>query len=79
MAEMKFMYDKEGDVLDISIGDPKPAICQELGNDMVVRRDRKTRELVGFTILNFEKRFEKSRKPSELKIPVEIQLTAAEA
>jgi len=79
MEKLIFMYDKKGDVLDIAIGKPKPAICQELGEDMVVRKDRKTREIVGFTILNFEKRFEKSCKPSELKIPVGIHLTAAEA
>ncbi len=66
--KLKFFFDKEGDVLDIAIGKPKKAISKEIGNDVVVRIDPKTKEIVGFTILNFEKRFEHKDKSETLPI-----------
>ncbi|MDP2765952.1 MAG: DUF2283 domain-containing protein [Candidatus Methanoperedens sp.] len=64
--QLKFFFDKKGDVLDIAIGKPKKAISRELDNDIVVRIDPKTKEIVGFTILNFEKRFEHRDKEETL-------------
>lgn len=66
--KLKFFFDKKGDVLDIAIGKPKKAISRELDNDIVVRIDPKTKEIVGFTILNFEKRFEHRAKEETLPI-----------
>ncbi len=66
--ELRFFFDKEGDVLDISIGEPKKAISKEINNDIVVRLDPKTNKIVGFTILNFEKRFEHLNKSETLPI-----------
>lgn len=57
MEEMMFFYDEDGDALDISIGKPKKATCEEIGNDIIVRKDEKG-NVIGFTILNFEKRSE---------------------
>jgi uncharacterized protein YuzE len=57
--KMKFFYDKEGDVLDISLGEPEEATSEEIGDDTIIRVNEKN-EIVGVTILNFEKRFEKS-------------------
>lgn len=68
MEKMRFFYDEEGDVLDISIGKPKKAKSEEIGND-IVRKDRKGK-VVGFTILNFEKRSEKEKG---FNIPVEAK------
>ncbi len=65
---LKFFFDKKGDVLDIAIGKPKQAISREIGNDIIVRVDPKTKEIVGFTILNFEKRFEHKEKGETLPI-----------
>lgn len=56
--KLRFFFDKKGDILDIAIGEPKEAISKEIGNDVVMRIDPKTKEIVGFTILNLEKRFE---------------------
>ena len=56
--KLKFFFDEKGDILDIAIGKPKEAISREIGNDVIIRVDPKTKEIVGFTILNFEKRFE---------------------
>jgi uncharacterized protein YuzE len=66
--KLKFFFDKHGDVLDISIGKPKKAISKEIENDIVVRLDPKTNKIVGFTILNFEKRFEHMNKSETLPI-----------
>lgn len=57
---MKFFYDKEGDILDISLGEPEEAMSKEIGDDTIIRINAKN-EIVGVTILNFEKRFEKSK------------------
>jgi len=51
--KLKFFYDKEGDVLDIAISDPTELISKELDNDIIMRLDPHTDEIVGFTILNF--------------------------
>jgi uncharacterized protein YuzE len=59
--KMKFFFDKEGDILDISLGEPEEAISREIEDDIVVRINAKN-EIVGLTVLNFEKRFEKSNK-----------------
>jgi len=48
-----FFYDKDGDVMDISLGKPKAAISEEVDDDIVVRIDPNSREIVGFTIINF--------------------------
>lgn len=56
---LTFFYDKEGDVLDMSIGEPREAVSEEISEDFFVRKDPKTDEIVGFMVLNFEKRFQK--------------------
>ncbi len=66
--KIRFFFDKKGDVLDMGIGKPKGAISEEIGNDIVVRIDPKTKEILGFTILNFEKRFEHVDKSETLPI-----------
>jgi uncharacterized protein YuzE len=63
-----FSYDREGDVLDISIGDPKEAISNEIENDVFVRMDPVSHEVIGFSILNFQKRMN-----SELLIGLPIE------
>jgi len=55
--KLRFAYDKEGDVLDISIGEPRKAISSEIENDFFIRKDLKTGEVTGFSILNFSKWF----------------------
>ena len=66
--ELKFFFDKQGDSLDIAIGEPEKAISKEIGNDIVMRVEPETGEVVGFTILNFEKRFEHLNSSETLPI-----------
>ena len=76
-ADLNFFYDKESDILDISIGSPQPAISDEIGDDIIIRRSLEGDEIVGFTILNFERRFEKNRQCYHL--PVKAQFSMAHA
>jgi uncharacterized protein YuzE len=49
-------YDEEGDVLYISIGDPRPAATVDLGESVLARYDEKQNEVVGITIMNVRRR-----------------------
>ncbi len=62
--KLRLWFDEEGDILEISIGKPKKAISKEMGADMLVRLDPKTKKVIGFTILNFTKRFKSGKRSS---------------
>ncbi|KKQ18320.1 MAG: hypothetical protein US31_C0006G0051 [Berkelbacteria bacterium GW2011_GWA1_36_9] len=65
---LNFTYDKEGDILDVSLGRPEQAISEEISEDIFVRMDPKSKKIIGFMILNFEKRFNRTRKTEMLPI-----------
>ena len=70
MAEkITFSYDKEGDVLDISLGEPQKASSREIADDIFVRINTRGK-ITGFMMLNFEKRF---KNKTEEKIPLEAE------
>lgn len=73
--ELKFFYDREGDVLDISVGDLVSAVSEEIGEDVFVRLNAGTKEVVGFSILNFTRWFKDLK--SEKKIPVTAEFHLA--
>ena len=75
--QMIFSYDKNDDLLDISVGKPKKAVSTEVADDFFIRRDIKTRKIIGFTILNFEKGFKGKRE--ERVIPLSANFTAVRA
>ena len=55
--EVKFHYDREADVLYLSIGKPQKAKTVEIGEDFVLRIHPKSGQVVGMTIINFTKHF----------------------
>ena len=57
--KLNIWFDKEGDFLELTIGKPVKGFFRELGNDMLERVDAKTGKVIGFSILNFSKRFDK--------------------
>ncbi|MEW6294952.1 MAG: hypothetical protein AB1467_01495 [Candidatus Diapherotrites archaeon] len=67
MDKIILYYNKETDVLDLSSGKPKKALCEETEDDLIIRKDPKTKKIIGFTVLNFQKRFENSREKITLK------------
>lgn len=60
-------YDKDADVLYMSFGKPMKAVSEEI-DDGIFARYGKKRQLVGFTIINFSKKFK--AKPKDINIPV---------
>lgn len=71
---LRFSFDKEADILDISIGMPKRAISREVDDDFFVRIDPKTKKVVGFSIINFEKWFKDEKDKRIIPIKAEFLL-----
>ena len=51
--EVQFHYDREADVLYLSVGKPQRAKTIEIGEDFVLRLHPKSGQVVGITIINF--------------------------
>lgn len=69
----KLEYDKEGDILYASRGElTKRDISEELGDDVIIWKNKKTHEVSGFTVLNFSKRT--SKKTPVVNLPFEVEL-----
>ena len=66
--DLGLSYDPEADVLYCSYGPPREAVSEETSEGIIVRRDPETREVVGFTVLDFSRRFHE--KPGEVLTPV---------
>ncbi len=66
--ELRFSYDDEADILEIFKGEPKETISKDVGDDIWIKVDPETEEILGFTIISFTKRF--SQKGLLKKIPV---------
>lgn len=76
MAEnLRFAYDKEGDILDIGLGRPRSAISREIDDDVFVRLDPKTHKVVGFSIINFTKYFKSLNKSRKIPVIGRFSLT----
>jgi len=53
---LKFSYYSPSDELNIHFGEPRPSISKEIADEVYVRFDSETHEIVGLTILNFRHR-----------------------
>jgi len=76
-GKISFFFDEEGDVLDITFGEPRKAVAKELKNDIAIRMDPKTGEIVGIVILNFMKRFRLKKKTERIELPVKVKITTS--
>lgn len=66
-------YDKDGDILYLTRGKlTKQDTSEELEDDVVIWTNKKTKEVNGFTVLNFSKRA--SKKTPKLNLPFEVEL-----
>ena len=68
---MQLAYDRDADVLYLSVGEPRPAVSREIGDDLLLRVDAKTGEIVGLTVLNLS-----TRDSETLPIAVDFHQTA---
>jgi len=55
--KLNWDYDKEADVLYISITEPQKAIGIDVGEGIIVRYKEDAKEIVGLTIIGFKERF----------------------
>jgi uncharacterized protein YuzE len=69
-------YDKEADVLYMSEGKPREAVCQMLDDGIIIRKDPKTKEAIGFTIVDFISHFTTSI-PQPIPIAARFSLVTA--
>jgi uncharacterized protein YuzE len=53
---LDWSYDREADVLYMSIGAPRNATGVDIGQGVIVRHDEKRRQLVGLTIIGMRAR-----------------------
>lgn len=53
---LNWEFDEEADVLYISVGKPRPAVGTDIGEGVIVRYDKKKKEVVGITIIGFRAR-----------------------
>ena len=67
--QLTVSYDKDADVLYITEGKPREAIGEMMDNGIIVRRDAKTKVIIGFTIVDFTEHFSNDK-------PQRIPLTA---
>ena len=67
--EVQFHYDREADVLYLSVGRPQRAKTVEMGDDFILRLHPKTAEVVGMTIIDFSRHFPQLN-PARLDLPV---------
>ncbi|MCI0711281.1 MAG: DUF2283 domain-containing protein [Chloroflexi bacterium] len=65
---MNLSYDAEADVLYLSIGEPRPAISREIGEDILLRLDPTTGAVVGLTIFNLAAHRDLSALPLQIDL-----------
>lgn len=69
-----YSYDKKRDVLYVSIGQPQEAISREVQPGIFVHLHPRTRKVVGYTLLDFQRRASLTAKKTEASaftIPVQ--------
>ena len=65
-------YDKEGDFLEITLANPPyESYCEDINDDVFVRRDEDTKEIFGIGVLNFT-HHTKDLKDIFVKSPLKI-------
>lgn len=69
----KLEYDTEGDILYLTQGGlTKEDTSEEMGDDVIIWRNKRTNEVSGFTVLNISKRA--SKKSGRVSLPFEVEL-----
>lgn len=79
---LRFSYYPPSDELNIHLGEPRPCISKEIADEIYLRLDAETREIVGLTILHFHQRFTGAKgKALSFDLPVlaDIKLSKQEA
>lgn len=51
-GSLDWEYDREADVLYLSVGPPRPAVGIDVGEGLIVRLDEGTGEILGLTVMD---------------------------
>ena len=71
MDKVRVYFDRAGNSLSVWFDDPaKESICEEVGDDVVLMKDRRGR-VIGFERLNY---LPKGKRAQGRNIPVEVQM-----
>ena len=70
MEKITITFDKVGNTLDVWFEPPKPCISEELGNGVIIKKD-KDGEIIGFEKINYLK---KDSPENVHSIPLEIAI-----
>ena len=74
--KLHYYYDSEADILYLSQGKPsRNDITKEAPDDTILRFDKTTKKIKGFTVLNFTKRMK--GKNAAIALPLKAELTLA--
>jgi len=69
--KVRVYFDRAGNSLTVWFDDPtKESVCEEVGDDMVLMKDRRGR-VIGFERLNY---LPKRKRAKGTNIPVEVQM-----
>ena len=71
--QLTVSYDKQADVLYITEGKPHESIGEMMDDGVIVRRDPKTKKVIGFTIVDFTQHFN-SAKPQRLPLKARFSI-----
>ena len=71
---MKIFYDREADVLYVTRGKPEYTDYVEHPDDVILRLDPDTKQLIGFTIIDFSQHFAKQESDITLPFGIEFQM-----
>jgi len=72
--KISFSYDKQADVLYLSVGKPRKSISREIKDGVLLRFDPKSKEITGLTILDFEARFQKAKlRPIDVNLEAHLE------
>ena len=64
-ASISLEYDKEADVLYLSVGEPRRASGVDIGEGIILRYDEIRKEVVGLTLIGLRERVMKKLAVSE--------------
>ncbi len=73
---IKIFYDREADVLYVTRGKPEYTDYVEHSDDVILRLEPETKQLVGFTIIDFSQHFAKQEPDIALPFGIDFQLDA---
>ncbi|HLD12543.1 MAG TPA: DUF2283 domain-containing protein [Candidatus Nanoarchaeia archaeon] len=72
MKKIVIHYDKEGDILEITLGRLVESVGREVDDDVFEHRDKEG-NIVGLTVINFKKRLLKG-KSLDMELPVNLPI-----